>query len=175
MDNQAAQQIRDEIERHQAFLRTVIPPQDVASRLVDDQLRRRIDDLQTVLAGGTTNERVEATVSDHHTHIYVSSERMRQARASLGSPGALDEALVATGIDAFFVLLDGGTVEIDGRVVELKEVGDDEMSDPIRVERVEWACPWCDKTWPQKPSVWAHMLKCTWRGKTVWGSPEDKR
>jgi hypothetical protein len=43
----------------------------------------------------------------------------------LGSPAALDEALVATGIDAFFALLDGGTVEIDGKAMRLEEVTDE--------------------------------------------------
>jgi hypothetical protein len=54
--------------------------------------------------------------------LYVSSVRVREARQMLGSPGALDEALVATGIDAFFALLDGRVVEIDGKPMRLVEV-----------------------------------------------------
>jgi hypothetical protein len=51
---------------------------------------------------------------------------MKVARKSLGSPAALNEALVATGIDALFVLLDGRTVEIEGRRVRLVPVSEEE-------------------------------------------------
>ena len=43
--------------------------------------------------------------------LNISRERMRKARASLGNPSELDEAIVATGIDAFMSLLDGDIVE----------------------------------------------------------------
>ena len=45
--------------------------------------------------------------------------QLRDARERLRSPSELDEALVATGIDALFVLLDGGTVEIGSAVYRL--------------------------------------------------------
>ena len=45
--------------------------------------------------------------------------QLRDARERLRSPAELDEALVATGIDALFVLLDGGTVEIGSAVYRL--------------------------------------------------------
>lgn len=47
--------------------------------------------------------------------IFGSVDDMKQARRQLGSPAALNEALVATGIDALFWLLDGGSVEIEGQ------------------------------------------------------------
>ncbi len=56
--------------------------------------------------------------------VYVAAERMRDARCTLGSPGDLNEALVATGIDAFFALLDGQTVEIDGRSLPLEDASE---------------------------------------------------
>jgi hypothetical protein len=46
--------------------------------------------------------------------IYGTIDQMKKARASLGKPATLNEAITATGIDALFVLLDGGTVEIEG-------------------------------------------------------------
>ena len=53
--------------------------------------------------------------------LYVSEEQMRQARRDLGNPAALDEAIIATGIDAFFALLDGFEVTLlDGRVLRLE-------------------------------------------------------
>jgi hypothetical protein len=57
--------------------------------------------------------------------VYASSARMREARRMLGRPAALDEALVATGIDAFFALLDGRVVEIDGKPMRLVEATDE--------------------------------------------------
>lgn len=48
-------------------------------------------------------------------------ERVKAARKSLGRPSALDEAMVDLGIDTFLHLLDGGVVEIDGKLMELKE------------------------------------------------------
>ena len=51
--------------------------------------------------------------------IYGTADDMRSARHSLGAPAALAEALVATGIDAFFWLLDGGAVEVEGTVYRL--------------------------------------------------------
>ena len=52
--------------------------------------------------------------------------QLRDARERLRAPSELDEALVATGIDALFVLLDGGTVEIGGAVYRLVRTVDDE-------------------------------------------------
>ena len=54
--------------------------------------------------------------------VYTSVADMREARSQLGRPGALDEVLVATGIDALFVLLDGGTVEIEGTQYRLTTI-----------------------------------------------------
>jgi hypothetical protein len=54
--------------------------------------------------------------------IYPPLEELRAARKRLGHPADLDEALAATGIDALFALLDGESVEIDGRVWKLREV-----------------------------------------------------
>ena len=51
--------------------------------------------------------------------VLPSVSQLRDARERLRSPAELDEALVATGIDALFVLLDGGTVEIGGGVFKL--------------------------------------------------------
>ena len=51
--------------------------------------------------------------------------QLRDARERLRSPAELDEALVATGIDALFVLLDGGTVEIGGSVYRLVRLHDE--------------------------------------------------
>ncbi len=47
---------------------------------------------------------------------------MKEAREQLGKPATFNEALVATGIDALFVLLDGGTVEIEGQPYRLVPV-----------------------------------------------------
>jgi len=52
---------------------------------------------------------------------FFSEQRMRKARDTLGNPGDLNEAVVATGIDLFFYLLDGGYAVIDGRCLYLKE------------------------------------------------------
>jgi hypothetical protein len=46
--------------------------------------------------------------------VYPSVQDLKEARLNLGAPGDLVEALVATGIDALFALLDGETVEIGG-------------------------------------------------------------
>jgi len=55
--------------------------------------------------------------------LFVTEDEMRAARTSLGNPAGLDEVLVSTGIDAFLVLLGGGTVELsDGRRVHLSQV-----------------------------------------------------
>ena len=51
--------------------------------------------------------------------VYGSIDDMKRARAELGSPGTLGEAITATGIDALFVLLEGGTVEFEGRRMRL--------------------------------------------------------
>ena len=57
--------------------------------------------------------------------LLTSLELMREARLSLGNPAALNEAIIATGIDALLYLLEGGTMELaDGRIVKLKEVTD---------------------------------------------------
>ncbi len=56
--------------------------------------------------------------------LFVTKDEMRKARDDLGRPAGLDESIVATGIDAFFVLLDGGTVEIEGKQHRLVEIGD---------------------------------------------------
>jgi len=53
--------------------------------------------------------------------IMFQLDAMKRARRELGNPAALDEALVATGIDALFFLMDGGRVRIDGKVWELQE------------------------------------------------------
>lgn len=58
--------------------------------------------------------------------IYSPVDMMKQARASLGNVGALDEALVATGIDAFFHLLDGGRIRVDDQWLELVKAEDAE-------------------------------------------------
>lgn len=56
--------------------------------------------------------------------LHVTETEMKRARSKLGSPTELDEALVATGIDAFFALLRGNEIELaDGTRVRLKEVG----------------------------------------------------
>ncbi len=52
--------------------------------------------------------------------LHASLEQMRAARRQLGNPASLNEALVATGIDAFFHLMDGGAVESDGRKLKLE-------------------------------------------------------
>lgn len=52
--------------------------------------------------------------------VFVSLERMKRARLELGNPAALDEALVATGIDAWFYLIDGGEVVMDGKRLRLE-------------------------------------------------------
>lgn len=49
-------------------------------------------------------------------------DALRQARRSLGNPATLNEAITATGIDALFLLLDGGDVEIQGRRYRLQDV-----------------------------------------------------
>jgi hypothetical protein len=61
--------------------------------------------------------------SETTMRVFGSIESMKQARRELGSPAALNEALVATGIDALFVLLDGGTVEIEGQMWVLRNPG----------------------------------------------------
>lgn len=54
--------------------------------------------------------------------LHTSIRKMKEARATLGNPSGLAEAITATGIDAFFALLDGGTVTLsDGREVTLCE------------------------------------------------------
>lgn len=60
-------------------------------------------------------------MSTTHMQVFGTVEEMKAARASLGSPAALNEALVAAGIDALFALLDGAVIEIDGRTVKLAE------------------------------------------------------
>lgn len=45
---------------------------------------------------------VEVLAADYRRRIHA-------ARDALGSPAQLDEALIATGIDCFITLLDGGT------------------------------------------------------------------
>lgn len=55
--------------------------------------------------------------------LLTSLELMREARLSLGNPAELREAIVATGIDALFYLMEGGTVEMaDGRMMKLVQV-----------------------------------------------------
>lgn len=54
--------------------------------------------------------------------VFGTVSDMREARRQLGHPATLNEAIVATGIDALFVLLDGGTVEIEGRRVRLENI-----------------------------------------------------
>lgn len=54
--------------------------------------------------------------------IFPTVDSMKAARDELGQPGALNEGLVATGIDALFLLLDGKVVEIDGTRWRLEEV-----------------------------------------------------
>jgi hypothetical protein len=46
--------------------------------------------------------------------VYPSVLDLKEARQNLGAPADLVEALVATGIDALFALLDGEAVEIGG-------------------------------------------------------------
>lgn len=55
--------------------------------------------------------------------VYVSVKQMKEAREELGRPAEFNEALVSTGIDAFFALLDGQSVEIDGKLLRLVELG----------------------------------------------------
>ena len=57
--------------------------------------------------------------------LNIRRERMRKARASLGNPSELDEAIVATGIDAFMSLLDGDIVEIGGQLFTLEKVSEE--------------------------------------------------
>ena len=45
---------------------------------------------------------------------FATVESMQRARDSLGHPGDLEEAILATGIDALFLLLKGAVVEIEG-------------------------------------------------------------
>lgn len=52
--------------------------------------------------------------------VFGSVADMKKARAQLGTPAALNEALVATGIDALFVLLDGGSVRFEDTVYRLE-------------------------------------------------------
>lgn len=54
--------------------------------------------------------------------VFGPVSHMKAAREQLGRPATLNEALVATGIDALFVLLDGGTVEIEGQPYRLVPV-----------------------------------------------------
>lgn len=56
-----------------------------------------------------------AVASVGNMRYFGTVAEMKAARESLGNPGTLAEAITATGIDALFVLLDGGTVEIEGR------------------------------------------------------------
>lgn len=62
------------------------------------------------------------TMSQPETWIFPKISEMKKARASLGSPAALNESLVATGIDAFFSLLDGGVVVVEGKAYQLTAV-----------------------------------------------------
>lgn len=56
----------------------------------------------------------------NHMKVYPTIRNMRAAREALGHPAALDESIVATGIDALFALLDGYTVEFEDRgIVQL--------------------------------------------------------
>ena len=64
--------------------------------------------------------------------VFGSVAEMKAARKSLGNPGSLAEAITATGIDALFVLLDGGTVEIEGRKVKLGA----SLTSPETIEKV---------------------------------------
>jgi len=68
-------------------------------------------------------------------------EELKRARESLGEPAALNEALVATGIDALFALLDGDDVEFDGQEHRLAP------ADALVIERDE------DGKWPE----WARV------------------
>jgi len=56
--------------------------------------------------------------------VFVTLERMKHARRELGNVGALNEGLVATGIDAWFHLMDGGELEMDGKRLRLVVVDD---------------------------------------------------
>lgn len=55
--------------------------------------------------------------------VFPSIQMMKAARRELGSPAALNESLVATGIDALFFLLDGGTAEFEGTTYRLVPAG----------------------------------------------------
>lgn len=57
--------------------------------------------------------------------IFGSGESMREARKELGNPAALNEAIVATGIDAFFWLLGGGDIELEEKRYRLVRVDSD--------------------------------------------------
>ncbi len=57
-----------------------------------------------------------------HIDVKPTVALMKAARTDLGKPAALHEALVATGIDAFFVLCDGGTASIEGTTYRLREI-----------------------------------------------------
>ncbi len=74
---------------------------------------------------------VEPSMTIHRT-----IDQMKMARRQLGNPAGLNEAIVATGIDALFILLAGDAVEFSG--IGIVELGSPDCLGKLRAIADAW-------------------------------------